>query len=107
MQIERVYFQKNFQVGDFLYEHIGVGLILEAGESATEARETARQFTIDQHFLTHKEMYEQRGSKVVNVDSPDYVKKPMDFLVKSWWDKAVAENDTETMSKLEKEFIVC
>lgn len=107
MQIERVYFQKNFQVGDFLYEHGGMSIVIDKGEDPKEAMKLAEQFVNEWHFEKYKEMYEQRGTKVIDVDSPDYVKKPMDFLVKSWYDKAVAENDTQMIAKLEKEFIVC
>lgn len=108
MQIERVYFQKNFQVGDFLYEHIGVGISLEAGESAKEALETAMQFAKEQHFEKHKEMYAQMGGKVIDVNSIEkpLFKQPMDEIIKAIYNKAVRDNDTDTITKIESDYDV-
>lgn len=105
MQIEKVYFQKNFQVGDFLYEHIGVGVILEAGESAKEALETAMQFVKEQHFEKHKEMYEQMGTKTTLTDSEGktvITKRKAGIVERQKMDNAFSAGDGKTIEELNK-----
>jgi hypothetical protein len=46
MQVSKIYFQKNYPVADFQYEHFGVEIMIEGGnvdEAFNEAREITRQ----------------------------------------------------------------
>jgi hypothetical protein len=60
MHIEKVSYQKTFNLGNYSSERIGVEFVLHQGESADKALETARQ-------LVH-EYYEKYQVKV----NPDY-----------------------------------
>lgn len=48
-QIEKVYYQRNFRIGDFLYENIGVGIILQPGEDAKQALDEAKRLSLEYH----------------------------------------------------------
>lgn len=107
MAITSITYSKTFPTAPFSNEKIGVEMSVDEGQDAKFILDEARKLVHEFHFENNKEMYEQRGSQVVDVNSPDYVKKPMDFIVKGWYDKAKEDGDTEMIEKLEKEFIVC
>ena len=47
MTISKIYYQRNFRIGDFQYETIGIGIDLNEGENAHEALEEAKRLVIE------------------------------------------------------------
>jgi len=105
MPIDKVFYSKTFPVGVY-WEKMGAEMTLTENQNPKEAIGELKKLVEETHFELNKELYEMRGTKTVNIGHPDYVKKPMDAIVKSWYDKAVKEGDTKTIEELEKEFIV-
>ena len=50
MQIERVYYQANYRRGDFLYENIGIGVLINEGEDAKQALDQAKSLCDEYHL---------------------------------------------------------
>jgi len=49
MRISKVYYQKNFRTGDFLYENIGVGIEINDQEDPKEALDEAKKLCQEYH----------------------------------------------------------
>ena len=47
MTISKIYYQRNFRIGDFQYETIGIGIDINEGENAHEALEEAKRLVIE------------------------------------------------------------
>lgn len=58
MQIERISYQKTFNLGSYQSERIGVDIILNAGESATEALDTAKSLVSQYHKDNNPQLQE-------------------------------------------------
>ena len=114
MHFERIYIQDNFvpnyDIDPFRRRVVGISVCFKKGESVNDAIAQGEQFISEyikaNTILPTREMKGTHIKDVVDFDSPDYEKKPMDIIVKGWYEKAVAENDTVTIEALEKEFIV-
>lgn len=50
MHIDRVYFQRNFRIGEFLYENIGIGIAINEGEDAKLALDEAKELVNQYHW---------------------------------------------------------
>lgn len=68
MNIDRISYEKVFQLGAYINEKIRVEVSLEKGEDAKEALDTARNLVHEYHFEQNKELYEQRGTRVIEVE---------------------------------------
>lgn len=55
MQITEIYYQKNFQIGDFLYEHYGVRIGISGTDDIDNAYEQAEKIVREQHYLKNKD----------------------------------------------------
>lgn len=47
MQISKIYYQRNFRIGDFQYETIGIGIDINEGEDAKQAMDEAKRLVIE------------------------------------------------------------
>jgi hypothetical protein len=55
MQITEIYYQRNFQVGDFLYEHYGVRINVSGTDNIDDAYTEADKIVREQHYHKNKE----------------------------------------------------
>lgn len=110
MKVDRIFYQELFPTGLYANQKIGVEGVIEEGETEKEALLKAKNIVQEFFKESNQGLWDQRGTivkDIVDLNSPDYVKKPMDMIVKGWYEKAVAEGDTAMIESLEKEFIVC
>lgn len=49
MTIEKIYYQRNFRIGEFLYENIGIGIQVNEGEDALQALDEAKRLCHEYH----------------------------------------------------------
>lgn len=49
MNIEKVFYQRNFRIGDFIYESIGIGIQVDEGEDAKQALDEAKRLCHEYH----------------------------------------------------------
>ncbi len=47
MNVSKVYYQRNFRIGDFQYETIGIGIDVNVGEDAHAAMEEAKRLVLE------------------------------------------------------------
>jgi hypothetical protein len=47
MDIEKIYYQRNFSIGAFLFETIGIGITINKGEDAEQALNEAKRLVIE------------------------------------------------------------
>lgn len=55
MQITEIYYQRNFQVGEFLYEHYGVKIGINGTEDIDQAFTEAERIVKQQHYIKNKD----------------------------------------------------
>lgn len=71
MTIERIYYQRNFRIGEFLYENIGIGIAINEGEDAKQALDQAKDLVEKYHWenvnkdLEHQQQEPLRDIQVV------------------------------------------
>lgn len=71
MHIDRIAYQKTFNIGSYQSERIGVEIVLNEGDSAKEALDTARNLVHEYHQETAP-LEEMRGTITRDVvDSPE------------------------------------
>lgn len=66
--IKTVSYSKLFPLGMYTNEKIGVELELDPNENPMEVLETARTLVHDYHFQANKELYEQRGTQIREIE---------------------------------------
>jgi len=77
MQITEVYYQRNFQIGEFIYEHYGVKISVNANENIDDAYAECEKIVKEQHFTKNKDYYAMLASQNVPIDLPvTQVEKP-------------------------------
>ena len=82
MYIEKVNYQKTFNLGNYSYEKIGVELVLHQGESADKALDIAKELV---------EEYHKRNFVAVNPDYEHLVEYPVSDSIKTQSPKTLAE----------------
>ncbi len=75
---DKAWHQRNFSLGDFIYETIGLGRSLAIGETQLDAIKAIEKDIVDLHLEKNKEMYEQRGTSV-KITSPVEEEFPDDY----------------------------
>lgn len=55
MQITEIYYQRNFQIGEFLYEHYGVKINVSGNEDIDQAFSECERIVKEQHYLKNKD----------------------------------------------------
>jgi len=74
MKVEKIYYQANFPLQKFIFENIGVTVIVEKGDDAKEVLKAAKRWCESEHIRLHPELYPKKS--VVNI--PDEVANGQD-----------------------------
>jgi hypothetical protein len=86
MMQEGVFFQKNFEVGKFLFETIGRFTFIQEGETETDAWQRARKEVIKNHQDNNPHLYEatfipqDMGENPAAVPTEKPVERPKDQI---------------------------
>src|SRR4051812_44887180 len=72
MRDEKVYYQQNFSVGQFLFVNIGVGLIVEKGETAEQVLAEAKKRVHDYFKSDNPHLFdaEQQPLQTTQTEKP-------------------------------------
>lgn len=62
MRISKVYYQRNFRLGTFLFETVGVGIEVNEGEDAKQALDEAKRLTNEYGETMYEEAESMRGT---------------------------------------------
>ncbi len=71
MKVTKIYFQKSFNVAEFLYEHYGAEVLIEEGETAEEGFEKAKQTVwhqLENNHPVYKEAERQLSGEMPVID---------------------------------------
>ena len=82
MHIEKVNYQKTYNLGNYTSEKIGVELVLHQGESADKALDIAKELV---------EEYHKRHLVTINPDYEHLVEYPVSNVIKTQSPKTLAE----------------
>ena len=82
MYIDRILYQKTFNIGSYMSEKIGVELTLNEGENAEQALDTAKSLVEEYHKKNNPINEEFMGTKIRDIveDAP---KDPKQALIQS------------------------
>lgn len=67
-QIERVTYQRTFNLGNYSSERIGADVLLMPGDSANEALDTARKLVEEWHVKNNPQMYTPDVSVIPKIE---------------------------------------
>jgi hypothetical protein len=70
MKITEVYYQRNFQIGEFTYEHYGVKISISGSDNIDDAYNEAERIVKEQHYAKNKDYYAMLASQNVPIDLP-------------------------------------
>ena len=65
MKIDKVSYQKTFNLGNYSSERIGVDILLNEGEDAKEALATAKQLVTEYHKENNPQIYEEQEEGIL------------------------------------------
>lgn len=67
----KIYYQRNFPIGQFLYEHIGIELIVEQGKTVDETIKEARELVFENHKKNNPQVeYSEIDIPITKLVSP-------------------------------------
>jgi len=67
MKIDKISYQKTFNLGNYSSERIGVDILLNEGEDAKEALATAKQLVTEYHKENNPQIYEEQHPLYNNI----------------------------------------
>jgi hypothetical protein len=63
MRIEKIYYQRNFPIGQFLFETIGIGIIVNEGEDPQQALDEAKKLACEYNTANNPHLAETQPSE--------------------------------------------